>query len=205
NPEPHSLPVGGGNAPLRVSSVVKKYHKKKKQHQKKKLTNNNNKEPVRMKPPPRNRTKRELSSWTETPESRRKAACKWERPELKKLLKALQALSQTTRGLQEIDYAVLKKHIPTRSISEDGILWSHIVLFSSRILPELLFFAKPRFMTLLCPGLLPHQSNVGFIPRAQLLKGSLELFQLFLERLTFLSLSLNFCYECFLAEEMGHL
>ncbi|XP_043953842.1 snRNA-activating protein complex subunit 2 [Gambusia affinis] len=71
-----------------------------------------------MKPPPRNRTKRELSSWTETPESRRKAACKWERPELKKLLKALQALSQTTRGLQEIDYAVLKKHIPTRSISE---------------------------------------------------------------------------------------
>ncbi|XP_027895109.1 snRNA-activating protein complex subunit 2 [Xiphophorus couchianus] len=71
-----------------------------------------------MKPPPRNRTKRQLSFWTETPESRRKAACKWGRPELKKLLKALQALSQTTGGLQEIDYAVLKKHIPTRSISE---------------------------------------------------------------------------------------
>ncbi|XP_014853612.1 PREDICTED: snRNA-activating protein complex subunit 2 [Poecilia mexicana] len=72
-----------------------------------------------MKPPPRNRTKRELSSWTETPKSCRKTNCKWERPELKKLLKGLKALSQTTRGgLQEIDYAVLKKDIPTRSISE---------------------------------------------------------------------------------------
>uniref|UniRef100_A0A096MEQ0 Small nuclear RNA activating complex polypeptide 2 n=1 Tax=Poecilia formosa TaxID=48698 RepID=A0A096MEQ0_POEFO len=59
-----------------------------------------------MKPPPRNRTKRELSSWTETPKSCRKTNC-------------LKALSQTTRGgLQEIDYAVLKKDIPTRSISE---------------------------------------------------------------------------------------
>ncbi|XP_008433201.1 snRNA-activating protein complex subunit 2 [Poecilia reticulata] len=72
-----------------------------------------------MKPPPRNRIKRELSFWSETPKSRRNTNCKWGRPELKKLLKALKALSQTTGGgLQEIDYAVLKKDIPTRSISE---------------------------------------------------------------------------------------
>ncbi|XP_054914522.1 snRNA-activating protein complex subunit 2 [Poeciliopsis prolifica] len=71
-----------------------------------------------MKPPPRNRTKRDLSSWAETPEPRRKARCMWAPSELNKLLKALKALGQTTRGLQEIDYDVLKEQIPTRSVSE---------------------------------------------------------------------------------------
>ncbi|KAM4714590.1 uncharacterized protein FYW61_019534 isoform 2-T2 [Anableps anableps] len=71
-----------------------------------------------MKPPPRARTKRDWSSRTEVPESRRKGGCKWGQAELKKLLDALKAISQTTGGLEEINYVLLKKRIPTRSISE---------------------------------------------------------------------------------------
>ncbi|MEQ2266130.1 hypothetical protein XENORESO_018916, partial [Xenotaenia resolanae] len=73
---------------------------------------------VRMKPPPRARTKRDWSSRSAAPEARRETGCKWGRAELKKLLGALKALSQTTGGLEEVDYVVLKKRIPTRTVSE---------------------------------------------------------------------------------------
>ncbi|MED6294981.1 hypothetical protein CHARACLAT_026656 [Characodon lateralis] len=77
---------------------------------------------VRMKPPPRARTKRDWSSRSAALEARRETGCKWGRAELKKLLGALKALSQTTGGLEEVDYVVLKKRIPTRTVSEISVM-----------------------------------------------------------------------------------
>lgn len=75
-----------------------------------------------MKPPPRVRTKRDLSFRTAAPEPRRTSCRNWGRGELKKLLSALKTLHQSTGGLNEIDFVLLKKHIPTRSISEITVM-----------------------------------------------------------------------------------
>ncbi|KAM4565277.1 uncharacterized protein snapc2 [Fundulus diaphanus] len=75
-----------------------------------------------MKPPSRARTKRDWSLRATLPESQRKAGCKWGRADLKKLLHGLKTLNQATAGLEEIDCGLLKRHIPTRSISEINVM-----------------------------------------------------------------------------------
>lgn len=71
-----------------------------------------------MKPPPRKRTKptRNLS-YEPLPPSRGKSS-QWQQVEQKNLLKALKRLGKTTSAQGDIDYDFLKKHVPTRSISE---------------------------------------------------------------------------------------
>ncbi|XP_040886663.1 snRNA-activating protein complex subunit 2 [Toxotes jaculatrix] len=72
-----------------------------------------------MKPPPRTRTKpNRLLKPDLVPQCSGKVSCKWQRAEKRKLLRALKKLSKTTGGHGDIDYAFLKKHVPTRSISE---------------------------------------------------------------------------------------
>lgn len=72
-----------------------------------------------MKPPPRTRSKpaRSLDADPGLPRPCR-VACKWQRPEQRRLLKALDCLNKTSGGLQDIDYAFLNESVPTRSISE---------------------------------------------------------------------------------------
>ncbi|KAG8006363.1 snRNA-activating protein complex subunit 2 [Nibea albiflora] len=74
-----------------------------------------------MKPPPRKRSKpRNLSP---VPEPRRptghvKEATNLDRAEQKRLLMGLKRLDRTTGGNQDIDYDLLKKSVPSRSVSE---------------------------------------------------------------------------------------
>ncbi|KAM8898475.1 uncharacterized protein snapc2 isoform 1-T1 [Spinachia spinachia] len=71
-----------------------------------------------MKPPPRKRTKPERQRTPDPPPNARKGAVQWQRSELKNLLKALQILYVKSSGNGDIDFAYLKKHVPTRSITE---------------------------------------------------------------------------------------
>ncbi|XP_069579644.1 snRNA-activating protein complex subunit 2 isoform X2 [Brachyistius frenatus] len=70
-----------------------------------------------MKPPPRTRNKPDRAMPAE-PQRSGKAGCKWQRAEEKKLLDGLRRLGRNDGGLEDIDYLVLKKHVPTRSVSE---------------------------------------------------------------------------------------
>ncbi|KAK1890547.1 snRNA-activating protein complex subunit 2 [Dissostichus eleginoides] len=67
-----------------------------------------------MKPPPRKRNKRNPSP----PPAPRKVSGLWQRPEQKKLLKALEELGKTNNVNEDIDCEFLRKHVRTRSISE---------------------------------------------------------------------------------------
>lgn len=67
-----------------------------------------------MKPPPRKRTKVDRNI---QPESRPRRSCPWTRAEQTKLLGALRRLSRTT-GDKDLDYGVLVKALPTRSVSQ---------------------------------------------------------------------------------------
>lgn len=72
-----------------------------------------------MKPPPRKRTKPDRLLRPElAPQRAGKLACKWQRPEQRKLLSALKRLSKTAGPDRDIDYAFLRKYVPTRSVSE---------------------------------------------------------------------------------------
>ncbi|XP_038587761.1 snRNA-activating protein complex subunit 2 isoform X1 [Micropterus salmoides] len=72
-----------------------------------------------MKPPPRTRTKPDRNLKPEpVPQRSGKLAGKWQRPEQRKLLDALKRLSKTAGGLGDIDYAFLRKYVPTRSVAE---------------------------------------------------------------------------------------
>ncbi|XP_070786168.1 snRNA-activating protein complex subunit 2 [Enoplosus armatus] len=70
-----------------------------------------------MKPPPRKRTVPDRNLAPE-PQSSDKLACKWQRGEQRKLLGALKRLGRSTGGHGDIDYAFLRKYVPTRSVSE---------------------------------------------------------------------------------------
>ncbi|XP_028996306.1 snRNA-activating protein complex subunit 2 [Betta splendens] len=70
-----------------------------------------------MKPPPRKRTKRTVYSFPE-PVTTTKVDLKWKRGEQRKLLYALKRLWKNEGGNSEINYATLKKSVPTRSASE---------------------------------------------------------------------------------------
>lgn len=72
-----------------------------------------------MKPPPRTRTKPDRNLKPEpAPQPSGKLACKWQRAEQRKLLNALKRFSRTAGGHGDLDYAFLRKYVPTRSISE---------------------------------------------------------------------------------------
>lgn len=71
-----------------------------------------------MKPPPRKRSKPDRTLSSEPIPSRRRVAGQWLQVEQKKLLRALKTLNRNRGGLEDIDYVYLKKHVPTRSISE---------------------------------------------------------------------------------------
>ncbi|GAA6231002.1 snRNA-activating protein complex subunit 2 isoform X1 [Lates japonicus] len=72
-----------------------------------------------MKPPPRTRSKRDLNLKPEPgPQRLGKKASKWQRAEQKKLLNSLRRLNRAVGGHGDIDYAFLRKQVPTRSISE---------------------------------------------------------------------------------------
>ncbi|KAM7365927.1 hypothetical protein PAMP_015405 [Pampus punctatissimus] len=72
-----------------------------------------------MKPPPRTRNKPERDLKDEqVPQCSGKLACKWQRAEQRRLLNALKTLSRTAGPLSDIDYALLRKSVPTRSITE---------------------------------------------------------------------------------------
>ncbi|KAF3836697.1 hypothetical protein F7725_004160 [Dissostichus mawsoni] len=75
-----------------------------------------------MKPPPRKRNKRNPSP----PPAPRKVSGLWQRPEQKKLLKALEELGKTNNVNEDIDCEFLRKHVRTRSISEPGDLLCHL-------------------------------------------------------------------------------
>lgn len=68
-----------------------------------------------MKPPPRTRTKpnRNLK-----PQQSGRLVCKWQRAEQRKLLNALRRLSRIVGDNGDIDFAFLRKHVPTRSSTE---------------------------------------------------------------------------------------
>ncbi|XP_076581409.1 uncharacterized protein snapc2 isoform X2 [Chaetodon auriga] len=72
-----------------------------------------------MKPPPRTRNKPDRNLKPESvPKRSGKVVCTWQQAEQKKLLNALKRLSRTAAGDGDVDYAFLKKNVPTRSISE---------------------------------------------------------------------------------------
>lgn len=71
-----------------------------------------------MKPPPRKRAKVDRNLVFE-PVSRISLS-KWQQPEKRKLLKALNRLSKANGGNVDIDYSFLKTCIVTRSKSEVG-------------------------------------------------------------------------------------
>uniref|UniRef100_A0A3Q1F6R3 Uncharacterized protein n=1 Tax=Acanthochromis polyacanthus TaxID=80966 RepID=A0A3Q1F6R3_9TELE len=71
-----------------------------------------------MKPPPRARVKPNRNLRGESENCSGKVACRWQRAEQTKLLRALQRLSRTTGAKEDIDCAFLAKYVPTRSISE---------------------------------------------------------------------------------------
>ncbi|KAM7377710.1 hypothetical protein PAMA_014154 [Pampus argenteus] len=72
-----------------------------------------------MKPPPRSRNKPERDLKAEqVPQCSGKLACKWQRAEQRRLLNALKTLSRDAGPLSDIDYALLRKSVPTRSITE---------------------------------------------------------------------------------------
>ncbi|XP_068580842.1 snRNA-activating protein complex subunit 2 [Cebidichthys violaceus] len=71
-----------------------------------------------MKPPPRKRTKPTRNLNPEPMRPPRKVTGHWQRPEQRNLLKALKIFCRFTQGNGGIDYAYLRKHVPTRSISE---------------------------------------------------------------------------------------
>lgn len=72
-----------------------------------------------MKPPPRTRTKPDRNLKPESaPQRSGKVVCKWQQAEQKKLLNALKRLSRTADGDEDVDYAFLRKCVPTRSMSE---------------------------------------------------------------------------------------
>lgn len=73
-----------------------------------------------MKPPPRKRSKpRSLSPVPEPPRPARvKRASDLNRAEQRRLLKGLKRLGRTGGWNQDIDYASLRKSVPTRSIPE---------------------------------------------------------------------------------------
>ncbi|XP_077961854.1 snRNA-activating protein complex subunit 2 isoform X4 [Gasterosteus aculeatus] len=69
-----------------------------------------------MKPPPRKRTKPDRQLTPDPPPT--KKPVRWQRSELKNVLKALQILYRKSAGNRDIDYAYLQKHVRTRSITE---------------------------------------------------------------------------------------
>ncbi|XP_037614803.1 snRNA-activating protein complex subunit 2 [Sebastes umbrosus] len=72
-----------------------------------------------MKPPPRNRTKPDRTVIPDPATSRGHLSGQWPRVEQRILLKALKTHSRYTRGgLDDLDYNYLRKHLPTRSITE---------------------------------------------------------------------------------------
>nr|XP_046237196.1 snRNA-activating protein complex subunit 2 [Scatophagus argus] len=72
-----------------------------------------------MKPPHRTRNKPQCNLKPEPPPQHSgKLISKWQRAEQRKLLNALKKLSKTTGGCRDIDYAFLRKYVPTRSVSE---------------------------------------------------------------------------------------
>lgn len=68
-----------------------------------------------MKPPPRARVKPSRNLRGESVNRSGKVACRWQRAEQKKLLRALQRHPKTK---EDIDCTFLRKYVPTRSISE---------------------------------------------------------------------------------------
>ncbi|XP_054457616.1 snRNA-activating protein complex subunit 2 [Anoplopoma fimbria] len=71
-----------------------------------------------MKPPARKRAKPDRNLNPEPVQAPRKVSCQWQRVEQRNLLKALKTFGRINRGNGDIDYAYLKKHVPTRPISE---------------------------------------------------------------------------------------
>ncbi|XP_070849192.1 snRNA-activating protein complex subunit 2 isoform X2 [Chaetodon trifascialis] len=72
-----------------------------------------------MKPPPRTRNKPDRNLKPESvPKRSGKIVCAWQQAEQKKLLNALKRLTRTATGDGDVDYAFVKKNVPTRSISE---------------------------------------------------------------------------------------
>ncbi|CAK6977210.1 snRNA-activating protein complex subunit 2 [Scomber scombrus] len=72
-----------------------------------------------MKPPPRKRTKPDRNLKPEqVPQRPGTVVSKWQQAELRRLLRALRKLSGTAGALSDIDYALLTKSVPTRSIAE---------------------------------------------------------------------------------------
>ena len=72
-----------------------------------------------MKPPPRKRAKVDRNLVVE-PVSR-SSLSKWQQPEKRKLMKALNRLSKANGGNVDIDYSFLRTCILTRSIIEVGL------------------------------------------------------------------------------------
>ncbi|XP_053272564.1 snRNA-activating protein complex subunit 2 [Pleuronectes platessa] len=72
-----------------------------------------------MKPPPRTRIKPgRIRTPDGSPVDSGRVSQNWKRFERNNLLKALQTLSMTTGGQGDIDYAALRKRVPTRSVAE---------------------------------------------------------------------------------------
>ncbi|XP_060922164.1 snRNA-activating protein complex subunit 2 isoform X2 [Limanda limanda] len=72
-----------------------------------------------MKPPPRTRMKPgRIRTPDGSPLESGKVSQNWKRFERSNLLKALETLSKTTGGQGDIDYAALRKQVPTRSVAE---------------------------------------------------------------------------------------
>ncbi|XP_072232685.1 snRNA-activating protein complex subunit 2 isoform X2 [Leuresthes tenuis] len=70
-----------------------------------------------MKPPPRTRSKPDRGACSEAAPLR-KVAWKWGRVEQRKLLNGLKTLSRTAGHQADVDCTLLRKRVPTRSISE---------------------------------------------------------------------------------------
>lgn len=83
-----------------------------------------------MKPPPRKRAKVERNLVVESVSG--SYLSKWQQPEKRKLLKALNRLSQADGGNVDIDYSFLKTCIVTRSMSEVGWCVQEIFVKSTR-------------------------------------------------------------------------
>ncbi|KAF3697434.1 snRNA-activating protein complex subunit 2 [Channa argus] len=74
-----------------------------------------------MKPPPRTRTKPNHKLEAELVCQR-----KWQRAEQRKLINALKRLSRNAGGNIDVDYAFLRKYVPSRSISEIHSLMEYV-------------------------------------------------------------------------------
>lgn len=112
-----------------------------------------------MKPPPRKRAKVDRDLVEEFVS--RSSLSKWQQPEKRKLLKALNRLSKANGGNVDIDYSFLKACVVTRSMSEVG--WhvqeifvksttsdkyysnSHVICFCLYCAIVLLIFIEIRF------------------------------------------------------------